>query len=306
MSKVIIFGAGTNGKFLKKYYDTYRKIDEILCFFDNDEAREHEQCEQIAIQRPNSEDIEQADFIIISMMRRSIINQAVDQLLKLECPREKIVVLMDDNEIRTNVFSNVNAYNEHNHPRVIWLKKYAESVYEKGISGAVAEAGVNRGDFAEYINKYFYDRQLYLFDTFSGFDERDLAIEREIGDDAFLNSSFNSGECFKMGNEDMVIKRMSHPSKCVIRKGYFPDSAEGLGNIEFCFVNLDMDLYKPILEGLRFFYPRMVKGGAILVHDYINERLPGVALAVSEYEKEIGMHISDGRIGDNCSCLIIK
>ncbi len=212
---------------------------------------------------------------------------------------------MDDKDLLIDAFSKFNAYDEHKHPRVIWLKKYAESVYENGISGAVAEAGVNRGDFAEYINKYFYDRQLYLFDTFSGFDERDLEIERKLGDDAFLSNSFNSDECFKMGSEDMVIKRMPHPSNCVIRKGYFPETADGL-EMEFCFVNLDMDLYEPILEGLRFFYPRMVNGGAILVHDYINERLPGVARAVHEYEEEISKKIISGQIGDNCSCLIIK
>lgn len=64
------------------------------------------------------------------------------------------------------------------------------------------------------------------------------------------------------------IGKMPHPSNCVIRKGYFPETADGL-EMEFCFVNLDMDLYEPILERLRFFYPRMVNGVAILVHDYI-------------------------------------
>jgi O-methyltransferase len=33
-------------------------------------------------------------------------------------------------------------------------------------------------------------------------------------------------------------------------------------------VHLDADLYEPILEGLKFFYPRMPKHGMILVHDY--------------------------------------
>ena len=47
---------------------------------------------------------------------------------------------------------------------------------------------------------------------------------------------------------------------CLFKKGYFPESAHGIDE-KFAFVSLDLDLYKPTLEGLRFFYPKMIKGG---------------------------------------------
>ena len=33
-------------------------------------------------------------------------------------------------------------------------------------------------------------------------------------------------------------------------------------------VMLDVDLYRPALEVLRFFYPRMVRGGYFFMHDF--------------------------------------
>ena len=37
---------------------------------------------------------------------------------------------------------------------------------------------------------------------------------------------------------------------------------------KFCFVLIDLDLYKPTLEGLNFFYPKILRGGYLFVHDY--------------------------------------
>jgi O-methyltransferase len=46
-----------------------------------------------------------------------------------------------------------------------------------GVDGAVAGLGVGLGTFAVMLNRYFPDRQIYLFDTFACFDARDLAVE---------------------------------------------------------------------------------------------------------------------------------
>ena len=39
--------------------------------------------------------------------------------------------------------------------RILFLQRFAEIAYKEEIEGAVAEAGVYRGEFAKYINKYF-------------------------------------------------------------------------------------------------------------------------------------------------------
>lgn len=80
---------------------------------------------------------------------------------------------------------------------------------------------------------------------------------------------------------------MTAPGQVVIRKGYFPATAEGV-EARFALVSLDADLYAPTLSGLRWFYPRMVSGGVILLHDYENQRFPGVKRAVEAFEAEQG------------------
>ena len=53
-----------------------------------------------------------------------------------------------------------------------------------------------------------------------------------------------------------------------IRAGFFPSTTDGLEDLEFAWVHLDADLYESTLDGLRWFGPRTVKGGYILIHDY--------------------------------------
>ena len=84
-----------------------------------------------------------------------------------------------------------------------------------------------------------------------------------------------------------------------------PDSAEGI-NEKFCFVSLDMDLYKPTLEGLRFFYPLMVQGGIIIVHDYFTQSYKSVNAAIEQFLREIGEVIIPFPIGDHVSFGIQK
>lgn len=97
---------------------------------------------------------------------------------------------------------------------------------------------------------------------------------------------------------------MLHPEKCVLKKGYFPETAVDV-NDQFCFVNLDMDLYQPMLAGLRFFYEKMCSGGVILMHDYFHPELPGVKQAVTEFEKERGLKLCKVPIGDFCSIAVV-
>lgn len=180
--------------------------------------------------------------------------------------------------------------------RLIFLHRYAEIVSEKSMQGSVAEAGVYRGEFAKEINQSFPQKRCYLFDTFDGFDDRDFKYEN-IGSDAF-EKHFNNTSV------DLVMSKMPYPQQVVIRKGYVPESLNGIDD-QFCFVNLDMDLYKPTFDALRFFYPKMVNGGVILIHDYYSLSYPNIKLAIDDFEKEIG-GIRRFPIGDELSIAIMK
>lgn len=175
--------------------------------------------------------------------------------------------------------------------RRIFLKNLSELMQEMG--GAVAEAGVFQGDFAKYINQYFAGRKLYLFDTFEGFKEKDIVLEQQNNYSSAVVADYNNTSM------ELVRAKMKYPEHCIFKVGYFPETTSGIED-EFCFVNLDLDLYQPTLEGLRWFEGRMVKGGVILIHDYFAENFRGVRQAVDEYmrnrkRKEIHlMPIGDG------------
>lgn len=305
---IVLFGAGHNGVSYKKYVEEQGSGDKVIAFLDNRTDKPlilDKQGVPIPIYSPSEIVNLSYDKLIITNSFYQQICEIKKQLDRLNVPKEKIGVLSENEDLMIMVHQNVNAYNEKTDSRVNWLKNYSQYVNEMGIQGNVAECGVFRGDFAHYINKYFPDRTLYLFDTFDGFDQRDLDIERSLNNTAFLCGEFNSREFFAYGSEQLVLKRLPFRDKCVVKKGFFPDTAVGVDD-RFCFVNLDTDLYQPILAGLRFFYDKMYIGGVILVHDYFNHPLPGVRQAIQAYENEVGCLLSKMPIGDFCSLAIVK
>ena len=191
---------------------------------------------------------------------------------------------------RTYAFLSVKA-------RILFLQRFAERAYKEGISGSVAEAGVFRGEFAKHINAFFPDRKCYLFDTFEGFTDYDIAREQK--------ESLTSAEYLKNVNIDSVLAKMPHKDNIILKVGRFPETAKGITD-RFAFVNLDMDLYEPTLEGLRFFYPLMSDGGVILIHDYFNASYPNIEQAIDDFERELGSRLHKIPIGDDFSMAVIK
>lgn len=49
-------------------------------------------------------------------------------------------------------------------------------IYGSGLTGRQV---FFRGEFAKYIHRAFPHSKLYLFDTFEGFDQRDVEYEKE-------------------------------------------------------------------------------------------------------------------------------
>ena len=74
---------------------------------------------------------------------------------------------------------------------------------------------------------------------------------------------------------------MPFKKQCLVKQGYFPESLGSLDD-RFCFVSIDTDLYKPTYEGLKYFYPRLNKGGYIFVHDYVR----GVKAAIQDFSQK--------------------
>jgi hypothetical protein len=144
------------------------------------------------------------------------------------------------------------------------------------IDGDLAELGVYKGYTAKLIHYYAPDRKLFLFDTYKGFDKKDLEIEK-------TRTGHNIDSHFKSEGVQAVIEYIKPRNNNVIPVvGVFPKSVpEDFNNKIFSFVNIDMDLYEPTISALNYFYPRTSKGGYLLIHDY--NSWSGAREAVDEF-----------------------
>ena len=168
--------------------------------------------------------------------------------------------------------------------RLATLELVAHEIIENNVPGAIAELGVSSGEFAKHIGTCFPDRKFYLFDTFEGFDDRDCKIEQERGHKSLYQK-------FEVNDIRTVLKKIPQSNRCIVRKGYFPESAtvEKIDDV-FSFVSIDADLFQPVYEGLKFFYPKLSPGGYIFIHDYNQSWYTGAKEAVQKFckESEIG------------------
>lgn len=274
----IVFGATTSAL---KIYEEIEKKYRIVAFCDNDCSKWGEDINDIRIISPQKIlDVEFDEIIIISISALDVIKK---QLLDMGVDRRKINTSYAELKVRA---------------REAFVKDFSEIVSIYNIAGNVAEAGVFQGEFAKIINASFGDRKFYLFDTFEGFSELDIEYEKKNG-----YSDAEKGH-LSITSEELVLSKMPYRENCVIKKGYFPDTAIGI-NDTFCFVSVDMDLYKPTYEALMFFWPRLEKGGCILLHDFFSEGYEGINAAVSEF-CELYPEVIPLPIGDSLSIVIKK
>lgn len=159
--------------------------------------------------------------------------------------------------------------------RFFLLNLCIDQLLDENVSGNVAELGVYKGNSAHLLAKYAkrINRDCYLFDTFEGFDRKDL-VNRDEKIDPHL---------FKDTSLEMV-KSVVGTDNVHFVQGYFPESLEGLGELnKFSLVHIDCDLEKPFRHALDYFYPKLVKGGFLILHDYSSLFWPSATQAINEF-----------------------
>jgi SAM-dependent methyltransferase len=171
-------------------------------------------------------------------------------------------------------FTRKNRLNTADLSRFYFFNLILDQVLKEQLAGDVAELGVYKGNTAFLLTKLvnLLGRTVYLFDTFEGFSSNDLC-----GIDAnklpeFADTSLASVRAL-IGDENVRFI-----------KGRFPASADLVEpNLSFCLVHLDCDLYVPFRAALDYFYPRLVPGGFLIMHDYLGLYWDGVEKAVDEF-----------------------
>lgn len=145
---------------------------------------------------------------------------------------------------------------------------------KENIPGVFAEMGVYKGESAVILHSMDSRRELYLFDSFTGFDEKDLKAETgeaaTYTTESFADTSLASVRDLFNGNPAVHFV-----------DGHFPESASGFQK-PLALLNLDADLYQPTKTALELFYPLISPGGVIFIHDHTS-KWTGIIKAVHEF-----------------------
>lgn len=164
-----------------------------------------------------------------------------------------------------------------------------DQIVKEGLRGDFVELGVYKGSTATLLASYA--RRLgvtaYLLDTFEGFSQRDLiGIDEWAKQGAFNDTSLDA------------VRKLVGEHNVKFIKGFFPETAGELPEDgEYCFVHIDCDLYAPVRAALEYFYPRLVAGGFLIVHDYSSLCWDGAEKAVDEFfadKPECPLPLPDG------------
>jgi Macrocin-O-methyltransferase (TylF) len=158
--------------------------------------------------------------------------------------------------------------------RFYFLCLIFDQIVKEGLTGDLAELGVYKGNTASLLA--IMARRLgstaYLLDTFEGFSERDLK-----GVDAGIKRGFSDTSV-------EGVRALVGDQNVQFVQGHFPASSSQLPpDVSFCLVHLDCDLYAPMASALTYFYPRLVPGGFLIMHDYSSLHWDGAERAVDEF-----------------------
>lgn len=160
------------------------------------------------------------------------------------------------------------------------LKRELVSVMGKGVEGDVVEFGCYTGTASIPIAKTlmnYPDRKFYAYDSFEGLPEKSSQ------DDSALGLHFKAGEL--LATKKQFVRNLTNAKVDLpkIKKAWFSDLTENDVPFEIAFAFLDGDYYDSIKTSLRLIEDSLIEGSVVIIHDYKNSSLPGVALATNEW-----------------------
>lgn len=267
--KAGIFGAGQAGLMAATWLPANQKL---VCYIDNNLEKQGTSLGGIPVCSLNESLELELDLILIAMLNQDARMAVKNQLLQCGYRGE----ILDVQDYRKNQDIRLSA-----------LRLATREIWERQVPGDLVELGVYRGDFAREMNRLFPERKLYLFDTFEGFKQQDIAAEENLGKRGAKPGDFADTSI------ELVREKLDYPEQAIFCPGHFPESMQTVSEelTEIALVSLDPDLYEPTLQGLRIFYPRLQPGGMILIHDYNSMQFPGVHRAVREFCEEEGVYV---------------
>ncbi len=192
--------------------------------------------------------------------------------------------------------------------RVYALVRAVEYVARRPVPGALVECGVWRGGSMMAVALTLLelgvtDRDLYLFDTFSGMTEpenEDVKLTGERAADLLAQEGQDS-HVWAIATLDEVREAMlgvGYPEERIhFVQGPVEETLPEHAPAEIALLRLDTDWYASTRHELVHLYPRLVQGGVLVLDDY--GYWQGARQAVDEYVAENGLALLLNRVDNN-------
>jgi O-methyltransferase len=199
-------------------------------------------------------------------------------------------------------------------PRIYALIRAVEYVVARRIPGTIVECGVWRGGSMMAVALTLLrlgstDRDLYLFDTFSGMtapSQEDVRRSGELAADLLAEESADS-HLWAIATIDDVreaVLGLGYPRERIhFVEGPVEETLSSQAPNEMALLRLDTDWYSSTKHELVHLYPRLAKGGVLILDDY--GYWQGARRAVDEYLAEENVQLLLNRI-DNTARIAVK
>jgi hypothetical protein len=156
--------------------------------------------------------------------------------------------------------------------RIEWRVHVALWVAAQAIrlEGDFVECGVHTGilsgavmtwlDFAKHAGRRFY-----LFDTWQGVPPEQMSEEEKRADVFDRNKKYQDGDA----THAAVLRKFSRWPNAVVVRGRVPDTLGAMADSKaVAYASIDMNVAAPEIAAIDFLWPRIARGGFILIDDY--------------------------------------
>lgn len=195
---------------------------------------------------------------------------------------------------QSGIINIVNPYTMTSNERIYALINAVDYVCENNIEGDYVECGVWRGGSTmaaalRLIEKKQSHRKLFLYDTYEGMPaptEHDFSVRTGHAQEKFDEkkiSEDSSDWCLADLNDvTNNISSTNYPSENInYVKGKVEDTIPSTIPDKIAILRLDTDWYASTKHEMEHLYPRLVKGGVLIIDDY--GHWEGCRKAVDEY-----------------------
>lgn len=165
------------------------------------------------------------------------------------------------------------------------------------LPGDTAECGVFDGATSYLICK---SRDGKSDSLHHGFDSFEGLSKPEQADIAGVEDAYNWHPNDLSIAESVAKDNLSEfADRLKLYRGWIPDRFREVEDRRFSLVHIDVDLFRPTLDSLEFFYPRLVAGGIIVCDDYGSTWCPGAKEACDSFVATIPqgkmIHLTTGQ-----------